>query len=109
MSREEGIGPAVMVGGAPSHAGALFLLAQDGAQPATDEAVEDAEQGGRGMLEVAKPPPEHRVEITDDPLQAIASTAARHASHFVPRFREGRLLSAFRLFLRTSRRPASNR
>ena len=83
MSREEGIWPALMVGLAPSKAGALFLLAQDGTQPSADEAVEDTEQGWCGMLEVAKPPPKHRVEVIDDPLQAIAPAAARPASHFV--------------------------
>src|SRR5438132_9391160 len=96
-----------MVGLAPPDAGALFLLAQDRAQPSSDEAVEDAEQSRCGMLEVAKPAPQQRVEIADDPLQAVAAAADRLAPHLVPRFREGRLLSAFRLFLRTSRRPAS--
>ena len=84
MSREEGIGPAVMVGLASSNAGALFLLAQDGAQPSADEAVEDAEHSRCGVLEVAKPFPKHRVEVSDDPLQAIAPAAARQASDFVP-------------------------
>src|SRR5438128_11424760 len=37
VSREEGIGPTVMVGRAPSDAGAFFLLAQDGAQAASDK------------------------------------------------------------------------
>src|ERR1700757_2478329 len=105
MSREEGIGPALMVGLAPSNAGALILLAQDGAQPSADEAVEDAEQSRWGVLEIAKPSPQHGVEVSDDPLQAVAPAAGRHASDLVPRF----LLSAFRLFLRTSRRPASKR
>src|ERR1700751_3584418 len=83
MSREESIGPAVMVGLAPANAGALFLLAQDGAQPAADKAVEDAEQSRCGVLEIAKPAPKHRVEVADDPLEAVASAAAGHASHFV--------------------------
>src|SRR5260370_8771595 len=72
-----------MGGLASSDAGALFLLAQEGTQPAADEAVEDAEQSWRGMFEVAKPPPKHRVEIGDDPFQAIASAAGRHPPHFV--------------------------
>jgi hypothetical protein len=46
MSREEGIGPALMVGLAPSNAGALILLAQDGAQPSADEAVEEPNKAG---------------------------------------------------------------
>src|SRR5438552_13989156 len=73
-----------MIGLASSNAGALLLLAQDGAQPSADEAVEDAEQSWCGVLEVAKPSPQHRVEVSDDPLQAIAPAAARHASDFVP-------------------------
>jgi hypothetical protein len=101
VSREEGIGPAVMVSLASSDAGALFLLAQDGAQPSADKAVEDAEQSWCGVLEVAKPSPKHRVEVSDDPLQAIAPAAL-----VMPLTLS---LSAFRLFLRTSRRPASNR
>jgi len=83
MSCEEGIGPALMVGLTPPDAGALLLLAQDGAQASADKAVEDAEQSWRGMLEVAKPAPQHGVEVIDDPLQAIAPAAARPASHFV--------------------------
>src|SRR5438128_11300392 len=78
-----------MVGRAPSDAGAFFLLAQDGAQASSDKAVEDAEQGWCGMLEGAKPPAKQRVEVIDDPFQAIASAAARHAPHLVPRFRRG--------------------
>ena len=73
MSREEDIGPALMVGLATSNAGALFLLAQDGAQPSADEAVDDAEQSRCGMLEVAKPSPKHRVEVVDDPPRVVAS------------------------------------
>src|SRR6266480_4498779 len=72
-----------MIGLASSDTGALFVLAQDGAQPAADETVEDAEQSMFGVLEIAKPPPKHRVEILDDPLQAIAQAAARHPSHLV--------------------------
>src|SRR5215469_5906767 len=83
MSREESIGPALVVGLAPPNAGALFLLAQDGAQPAAGKTVEDAEQSRCGVLEIAKPAPQQRVEITDDPLEAVASAAAGHASHFV--------------------------
>jgi hypothetical protein len=41
--REESIGPALMVAVAASGAGALVLLAPDGAQPTADKAVEDAE------------------------------------------------------------------
>ena len=101
LGREERVGPALMIGFASSDAGALFPLAQEGAQPSADKAVDDAEQGWRGMFEVAKPSPEHRVEVGDDPFEAV------------PRLRLVRLrtlsFSACRLCLRTSRRPASNR
>ena len=98
MSREERVGPALMIGFAAADAGALVLLAQDSAQAAADKAVEDAEQGWRGVLEVTKPAPKDRVEVGDDPLQAVAPAAALTLS-----------LSACRLRLRTKRRPASNR
>src|SRR5438128_4040344 len=81
MSREERVGPALMVGLASSNAGALVLLAQDGAQASADEAVEDA--GWRGMLEVAKPSPKHRVEVGDNPLEAVAPAADRPRPHLV--------------------------
>src|SRR5215469_5994447 len=83
MSREESIGPALVVGLAPPNAGALLLLAQDGGQAAADKAVEDAEQSRCGVLKVAKPAPKHRVEVTDDPFETVAPTAARHAPRFV--------------------------
>jgi hypothetical protein len=70
----------MMVGLASANPGALLLLAQDG-QPAADEAVEDAEQSRRGVLKVATPAPKHRVEISDDPLQAVATVTDRRASH----------------------------
>ncbi len=81
MSREERIGPALMVGGTASDAGALFLLAQDGAQPSADEAVEGSEQGGRDVLEIAKPAPKHRVEVVDDPREAVAPAAGGLRPH----------------------------
>src|SRR5260370_15218105 len=81
--REEGVGPLPVVGFASSDAGALVLLAQDGAQPSADEAIDDAKQSRCGMLEVAKPSPQHRVEVTDDPFQGVAAAADRLAPHFV--------------------------
>jgi hypothetical protein len=43
LVREEGIGPALMVASAPSRTWAFLLLAQDGAQPPSDEAVDVGE------------------------------------------------------------------
>ena len=106
---EEGIGPALVIVGTAAEAWPLFLLAQDSSQPSSDETVQMAMDGRRGLLEVAEPSPKHGVEIVDDPPHARAPAAAGHGAHFVPRLREGRLLSARRLFWRTSRRPASNR
>ena len=74
---EEGIAPALLIGGASSEAGPLFLFAQDGAQPSSHEAVEDAIQGRRGVLEVAEPASQHRVEILNDPFEAVAPAADR--------------------------------
>ena len=73
-----------MVGRAASDAGALVLLAQDGAQAAADEAVEDAIQGRRGMLEVAKPSPQQRVKVVDDPFEAVAASQRGQASRSSP-------------------------
>jgi hypothetical protein len=90
-----------MVGLTSSNAGALLLLAQDGVQPAADETVEDAEQTWRGVFEVAKPP------------RSIGLRSLMIRARLSPRLRLVMLLtlslSAFRLFLRTSRRPTSNR
>src|ERR1700736_259993 len=103
MLREEGIGPAVMVGEVSSEARALFLLAQDRAQPSSDEAIHGAELGCHDILEVAKPPSEHGIEVGDDPPQAHAPASSCRGAHLIPRLREGRLLNAFRLLLRTKR------
>ena len=83
MSSEEGIRPTPMVGLASSDAGTLVLLAQDGAQTSAYEAVEEAVQRWRGMFEVAKPSPKHRVEIADDLLEAVAPAADRSRPHLV--------------------------
>ena len=37
----------------------------------------------RGMLEVTKPSPKHRVEIADDPLETVASAPDRSRPHLV--------------------------
>src|SRR3954452_3705137 len=59
------------------------MLAQDGTQAPTHEAIEDAEQSRPGMLEVAKPSPQHRVEVVDDPPEAVTPAAARLHPHRV--------------------------
>ena len=73
--REEGIWPALMVGAADAHARALFLLAQEGAQPPSDKPVELAEGGVMGMFEVAEPAAQQRVEISDGAGEAVAARA----------------------------------
>src|SRR5689334_17196998 len=73
-----------MIGPAPSEARPLLMLAQDGAQASSHEAIEGAEHGWPGMFEVTKPSPKHRVEVVDDPSEAVASTAARLHPHLVP-------------------------
>jgi len=90
-----------MIGFASSDAGTLFLLSQDGAQPPADEASMTPNKAGVACFKVAKPSPERR----------LRSLMIR--SRLSPRLRIVLLLtlslSAFKLFLRTSRRPASNR
>src|ERR1700724_712114 len=83
MSSEESVRPAPMVSLASSDAWTLVLLAHDGAQTSAHEAVEDAVQSWRGMFEVTKPSPKHRVEIADDPFEAVAPAADRSRPHLV--------------------------
>src|SRR6266404_8704912 len=78
MLREESVGPALMVVEVSSEARALFLLAQDRAQPSSDEAIQGAELGWHDILEVAKPPSEHGIEVGDDPPQAHAPALLAH-------------------------------
>src|SRR5258708_24205732 len=92
MLREESVGPALMVVEVSSEARALFLLAQDRAQPSSDEAIQGAELGWHDILEVAKPPSKHGIEVGDDPPQAHAPASSRRGAHLVPRFRRGQAL-----------------
>src|ERR1700757_3076042 len=68
--REEGVRPLHMIGPVSSHRRALVLLAQDGAQPSSDELVKSSEQARPGMLEIPKPAAQHWIEISNDPLKA---------------------------------------
>jgi hypothetical protein len=79
----------------------ILRLARRHPQPPSDYRVEPSEQAWSGVSEVAEPSPRQRVEIGDDPLQAIAR----------PRlvFSLTLSLKARRLLSRTNRRPASNR
>src|SRR5579872_3910170 len=72
-----------MIGLAPAHAGTPLLLAQNGAQPPPDEAVQSPEQAWSGVLEVTKPPPQHRVDVSNDPLEAVAAATNRPDPHLV--------------------------
>src|ERR1017187_441017 len=83
LIREEGIGPSHMVCFAASHRRPPVLLAQDRSQPPPDEAVENAEYVRPGMLEVAKPPSHQRVQVGNDPSQAIAPAPSRLRPHLV--------------------------
>ena len=74
---EEGIWPALMIGSAATGAGAFFLLSQERAQTSSNKAVENGEQGWRGMFEILEPAPQRRVEVGDDPREAVAPAAAR--------------------------------
>ena len=74
---EEGVGPALMVGQAAPEAGMLGLLAQDRAQSSSHEPVERREGVWVGVLEVAEPAAQHRVEIGDDPREALPLRPSR--------------------------------
>ena len=73
--REEGIGPALMIGSTETEPRALLLLAQEGPEPATNEAVEDVESAVMRLLEVAEPAAQDRVEIADRSGEADPSRA----------------------------------
>jgi hypothetical protein len=60
-----------------------FFCLRRGAQATAHEAVEDAEQSRGGVLEVAEPTPKHRVEVGDEPREAVASAAAGLRPHLV--------------------------
>ena len=72
---EERVGPALMVSTTETDAGPLFLLAQDGAQTSSNHPVECNEGVGMGMLEVAEPASEQRVEIGDDTRKTLSRTS----------------------------------
>jgi hypothetical protein len=67
MIREEGIGPSLVIRHAPPHRRPFVLLAQDRAQPSPDRLVKSAEQVWSGVFDVAEPPPQHRIEVSNDP------------------------------------------
>ena len=73
MFSEEGIRPPLVIRFASPEAGTRLLLAPDCAEPSADEAVDGAEDARCRVLEVAEPAAQYRVEIVDDPSQAVAS------------------------------------
>ncbi len=73
-----------MVGAADALPWALFLLAQDGAQPLPDKPVELAEGGVMGMFEVAEPAAQQRVEISHGAGEAVAARASRLLPYACP-------------------------
>src|ERR1700687_4921180 len=83
MFSEEGIRPPLVIRFASPEAGTRLLLAPDCAEPSADEAVDGAEDARCRVLEVAEPAAQYRVEIVDDPSQAVASGAARLTPHLV--------------------------
>src|SRR5271165_3374150 len=84
MRREEGIGPALVIGLASSESGPLLLLAQDGAQPPSYKAVDGTEHTRCRVLEISIPAAQRRIDITDDPSQAVTPRTDRPASHLAP-------------------------
>src|SRR5258708_25927019 len=83
LVREEGVRPSLMVGFASSEPGPLVLLAQDGTQPPPNETIKVAGLEWCAVLEIAEPSPHRRVDIRDDPRQAVTSAAYRLAPHLV--------------------------
>lgn len=83
LIREEGVRPALLVGFTSSEAGPLVLLAQDGTQPAPNELIKGAELEWRGVLEVAEPSPQRRIEVRNDPREAVTSAADRFGPYLV--------------------------
>src|ERR1700730_2692174 len=83
LVREEGVRPSLMVGFASSEPGPLVLLAQDGSQPPPNETIKVAELEWCGVLEIAEPSPQRRIEIRDDPREAVTSAAYRLGPHLV--------------------------
>src|ERR1700737_1669966 len=77
LVREEGVRPSLMVGFASSEPGPLVLLAADGTQPSPNETIKVAELEWCGVLEIAEPSPQRRVDIRDDPREAVTSAAYR--------------------------------
>src|SRR5205807_9792121 len=83
LVREEGVRPSLMVGFASSEPGPLVLLAQDGTQPPPNETIKVAELEWCGVLEIAEPSPQRRIEIRDDPREAVTSAAYRFSPHLI--------------------------
>ena len=55
----------------------LLVLQQHRAQSSSDEPIEIGKGGAMSLLEVRKPAPQHRIEISDRPFEAHASAATR--------------------------------
>ena len=70
-----------MVGIAPAKARTFLLFAQERPQSASDQRVQCLEYAPLGMLEVAIPSSEHRVEVSNDPPLTVASRAPRELAH----------------------------
>src|SRR5260221_390243 len=83
LVREEGVRPSVVVGFGSSEPGPFVLLAQDGPQPPPNETIKVAELEWCGVLEIAEPSPQRRIEIRDDPREAVTSAAYRLGPHLV--------------------------
>src|SRR6202140_4055402 len=83
LGREEGVRLSLVVVFEWSEPGPLVLLAQDGPQPPPNETIKVAELEWCGVLEIAEPSPQRRIEIRDDPREAVTSAAYRLGPHLV--------------------------
>ena len=72
-----------MVGITPTKARTFLLFAQERPQSSSDQRVQRLKHAPLGMLEVAIPSSQHRVEFGDDPPETVTSRAPRERAHFV--------------------------
>src|SRR5581483_7932385 len=79
---KESVGPALSIQRAVA-AGHFLLVTQDVSQPLAYPAIHFP-HASRGMLEVAKPPTQRRVETMDRDLQAHAAAAPRAEADRIP-------------------------
>ncbi len=82
-SSEVCIRPLLMIAQAAPPAGSMLLAAQDRPQATADKAVEGREGITMGVLEVAKPPLQDRIERRDNACDMVTAIAFPQGTDFV--------------------------